>query len=1364
MIFEPAKNKAFISILKKKLSTGTRRSIYLRAAPAGRSTRLELNDLKMVSTTAHYDFINDLLTKKNFKVDLKLPNLDDCGDPDLRKVYVNIIRKLKNMTKQNKDYFLEHGIEPFGFGYPLIMKRDYRDPEKHIIAPLVIWNMSLEEDRQSRNRWIMKREEEDSIYFNRVLLAHLENDADMVLPEIPENYLSDYLLSSDELSETVHSFMSKFQKDIALDEIEASLFNLKSLNDIENRQLTTEPLLLGAGVFGLYVNTRQSIIRDVDSLLAGEFDDHDVEERKTQEDASFFASVELDPSQQCVIHSMAQTDRIIIHGPPGTGKSQSLTAVISNAAAEGKKVLVVCQKRTALDVIYNNLKDVGLERLCALIEDTSRDRRKTINKARETIDNVKTISATVINYKYDPLEFERVQHDYKQAVEKIRIFHQVFDSVFSENLDITDMTGFVLQHRQYFDKEVLDILKAAKKLEFNGEEYRRLFSLFQQAASLLKVYDAMGHPLEILNYNKLSSQDVREIQDTFERIPIIVDHFERLSAEAKTLIDDYRNAIIICVENYVATLKKYLFRFNELYEQNRLKKAFASDNMIIRVFSFIGAVFSSVIKRTLHNRNVYFDLYKEIIDYMNKFPFQSERKNGIINEVEQMFDYIDNVCRDEIMQLLKPEIFADHILQTFQCGVHQPLEEYDLQLDEYCERTEKAWIDLKESEIFLDDLDFPERVKDIAELFDEKVRTLVQCHEHRGEYDLFLEWHAFYDQLHSDEKSLISNMSKIKGLDLITAFRTWYFDGVVNHFSGRWSGNIGLYLNQMEQLNNNIRELNSKKALAQWQDRRVKSIFNFNRTHPINAKQLFSKTSHKRRKKTLREIIAFDFQLFTDIFPVMLVNPSVCSSLFALKKNLFDVVIFDEASQLRLEETFPALLRGRIKIISGDEHQMPPSDYFDIRIEGDVDTEDLSYENETTKFYEDTIIAMAQKESLLEFASENRYENVYLDFHYRSRHPALIEFSNAAFYRSRLSPLPPSADYKPIRYIDVNGVYENRMNIREALQVVKILREEIRVRDDGLYPSVGIATFNVSQRNLIWEMISEGALNDRSFGIKVEELLRQGLFIKNLENIQGDERDIMILSTTFGCDKDGNFSEHFGPINIRSKGHRLLNVLITRAKERIYICTSIPEERTSRYNHYLESYGIIGRSVLFAYLAYSKAIELNDMDRAKGILESLSRYSQEEEDGEIFKEREDKHAFAHYVAGRLIKAGIDKNRIELNFSFGGYSIPLLIRSLQSDLPFIAIECDGSKYALGQEAHVMDITRRDIFTRQGLSVLWLWSRDWWFDEETAFKKLLESIDRADQDDDTKKLVNNQDQEKTLEVTQERDEYISVSDYL
>lgn len=285
-----------------------------------------------------------------------------------------------------------------------------------------------------------------------------------------------------------------------------------------------------------------------------------------------------------------------------------------------------------------------------------------------------------------------------------------------------------------------------------------------------------------------------------------------------------------------------------------------------------------------------------------------------------------------------------------------------------------------------------------------------------------------------------------------------------------------------------------------------------------------------KRSRRLREFIELGAELgLMSLRPVWLMNPDLASRVLPLKAGLFDMVIYDEASQMPVEFALPTLYRGRVTVVSGDEKQMPPTAFFSSRVESDEaelfdgEAPDEDADEEQREAYEDTWNRREIKDcpDLLQLA-RNALPSTTLQIHYRSAYRELIGFSNASFYGNRLS-VPvrhPQANIlriKPLELIQVNGLYQNQSNEREAERVVDYLAELWR-QPYAARPSVGVVTFNRKQADLIEERLELRAEQDETFRAAYSEERERsedgedmGVFVKNVENVQGDERDVIVF-------------------------------------------------------------------------------------------------------------------------------------------------------------------------------------------------------------------------------------------------------------
>ncbi|MFZ2851471.1 MAG: DEAD/DEAH box helicase, partial [Leptotrichiaceae bacterium] len=465
-------------------------------------------------------------------------------------------------------------------------------------------------------------------------------------------------------------------------------------------------------------------------------------------------------------------------------------------------------------------------------------------------------------------------------------------------------------------------------------------------------------------------------------------------------------------------------------------------------------------------------------------------------------------------------------------------------------------------------------------------------------------------------------------------------------------------------------------------DNNIKAVYNLRK----NAQ--FSKIN------TLREIISMDLAFFQKMFPVIMVDPDTCSAIFPLKEGIFDLVVFDEASQLKLEEVLPSLIRGKYKIISGDIHQMPPSNYFGAELERDPNAQDNEIDEES--------LYLADSESLLDFVNNLKEDTVmsYLDFHYRSKNPKLINFSNAAFYDSRLIPMPAKVEYIPINYYQINGEYKERKNISEADKIIEmIFSDEILI--DGKVPGIGIVTLNQEQKDFINKRINKflSENNDEKIKTRYNDLVEANMFVKNLENVQGDERDIMILSTTFGKTSEGRFIQNFGPVNNQTKGYRLLNVLVTRAKYKFIVLTSIPEENIQGWEKEIQSQGNNGKAVFYAYLAYAKAVSENNSETEARILNVLSKNKFTQNDSNAVYSSSNNSNIMRILKEKKLVSETDE--VIKNYKIGGFNLDYAIRKQGEEKPKVVIDINiNDSFSQENVSYKAIIYRRNMFKNMG----------------------------------------------------------------
>ena len=347
-------------------------------------------------------------------------------------------------------------------------------------------------------------------------------------------------------------------------------------------------------------------------------------------------------------------------------------------------------------------------------------------------------------------------------------------------------------------------------------------------------------------------------------------------------------------------------------------------------------------------------------------------------------------------------------------------------------------------------------------------------------------------------------------------------------------------------------------------------------------RQLAAQAGKRRRRLTLRQLVErFWDQGLADVRPVWLCSPDSVASLFPLRRDSFDLLIVDEASQCPVESALPVVLRARRVLVAGDEQQMPPSRFFQTshgveELEGDDG-------------------AVLGSQSLLELARV-AFPSAILRWHYRSRHESLVAYSNHAFYGGRLITAPRaerarSTDVEGLCFVRVEGLWQEQRNPIEAERVIDLVGTLLRrtVPGGGGPPSIGVVTFNLNQAELVLERLAARAASDpdlyQALARDRQRPAIEQLFVRNLENVQGDERDVIVFSLAYGPSEPGGpVHARFGPLGTIG-GDKRLNVAITRARLGVWVVCSFDPEvlDVSGTRH-------VGPRLLKGYLRYVKAV------------------------------------------------------------------------------------------------------------------------------------------------------------------------------
>ena len=440
----------------------------------------------------------------------------------------------------------------------------------------------------------------------------------------------------------------------------------------------------------------------------------------------------------------------------------------------------------------------------------------------------------------------------------------------------------------------------------------------------------------------------------------------------------------------------------------------------------------------------------------------------------------------------------------------------------------------------------------------------------------------------------------------------------------------------------------------------------------------------QRPRMPVRKILQKAGRSIQELKPCFMMGPQAVAQYLTPGSIEFDLVIMDEASQLKPEEAIGAIARGKQLVVVGDPKQLPPTSFFSKMSQG-------SDEEEFTT---------TDAESILDVCSSHFQPIRSLRWHYRSQHHSLIAFSNKNFYRSNLivfpSPYGQGGRLGVRAFYLSDAIYENNSNLREAKRVVDAVVEHILSRSDE---SLGVVTLNIKQRDLISELVSERLNSISEAGAYKEhwQVVGEPLFIKTLENVQGDERDAIIISTTFGKPSGSKVvGQNFGPIS-KQGGWRRLNVLFTRAKKSVTLYTSLRPDDISVGPSTPD-----GTKALRNYLEYARTGSLTVA-----------------EDTELEPDSD----FEISVMDMLKQRGYE---VTPQLGVAGYRIDIAVKHPKIPGCYLAaIECDGATYHSALSVRDRDRIRQEILESLGWrGRIWrIWSTDWFRSPRSEIEKLI-----------------------------------------
>ena len=1200
--------------------TGRSASLRLLRTSVGRFVDVDAMDLALGRPS--FAIIEALLAGSSH---IPLVPSVDLGDAESNDLSLG----LRKLQRNEKFLYQEKGSRDLYLGWPFV---EGQLNDGHLIrAPLLLFPVQL---RIEKKEWQLHTDKSSPPSFNPVLLLayFLRNQ----LPFSPET-VSEFTLSlpSEPLSFLVS--LHRQIEDSALDlsfnsaQFEQRLRPFRSYKkaELESSTKTGCLRLFPQAVLGLFSQSSSTLISDYTHLLAMEPppqpEDMLPSRRSSAAARLSCAPLPMDGSQEAAFTRIKDGDSLVIQGPPGTGKSQLITNLICNAIAGNKKVLLVCQKRAALDVVRTRLSEMGLSNYIMQVCDVRNDRKALYSQLYSHIDSLSQLQP---DWNEGPL-----QKRFMLLEETIENGSKKWESLRSALYDSSDCGLSVKNLYLSADPRAPSLFDRGACLRFSASDLPALERKLRQLARYKLRFAAPQPWAARLSFSKYSAAaDLPQIQAIVKQSKVVLADFAAKGScyfITPPTLGQLRSVFL--EEKALQQLAESLKAAPSLVCQEWLRPLLTSESLraaealLARAKVQLGELFDEApppacglapeVAALLRSRMPFLlRLRVRPLRWLLYRWFRKEYK--LVAEACAALSVAEKV---EGLQIMEQALEKRAKLEQ----LHEQLasREWAHQLPEALSDATKwqKWLDTQKQRLDLQSNylstslhrlgfraevhNFYDQLKELqqwlAELsaFSEVANTYlsfeqqVRLSEDTTYADQLLQslftdfedicrFDSLEESLTEAESSLLSSLHKQTAS--WDADRLWSL--CLNSWQLAWIEQIerkypvlrevctdafAEEAAELQQMQSDKEALSAKWLQLHLQQRAAAPYFDRpKRRGPSAYSKLRYQLGKRRQIWPIRQLLAeFSEEMFL-LSPCWLASPDAVSALFPMEK-CFDLVLFDEASQCFVENGLPSLYRAKQAVVVGDKAQLQPSDlYLGRWEEDDTVPKDELLPKDNISFLDWAATSLAQ---------------MTLQSHYRSQSPDLIDFSNQHFYQGKLSLIPTYdvlQNYRPaIRYLKVDGYWENNTNPLEAQKVIELLQ---RLFKEQPHKEIGVVTFNYPQQELLLQEIDTHLSSSPT-----DAAVWERLFVKNIENVQGDERDIIIFSIGYAPHQEGAQLKHFfGTLNLEG-GENRLNVAVTRAREALYVVSSIwPKELK------VEQLSSQGPKLLKAYLQY--ALEVSE--------------------------------------------------------------------------------------------------------------------------------------------------------------------------
>ena len=1202
-------------------------------------------------------------------------------------------------------------------------------------APILLYPIEMVRKSSAKGYVIRYRDEE--VQINTTLLEKLRMELNLEFPGLNPLPIDDHGIDVKKVLNTMRSaIMDKRGWDV-IDVSYIGLFSFNQFvmwNDIHSR---SEELMNN---------------QIVGSLMQGklEFDTENIINVNDIDNSDMFSKnailMDADSSQLSAIYSASNGSSFVLHGPPGTGKSQTITNIIASALYNGKSVLFVAEKMAALNVVESRLEKIGigdfalelhsnktkkgdiLNRIGKILEKRNNGEIKEIqekrlnlyqlrNEIKETNSALHRIGENGYSI-YEMISTYESQYVVKiypigdlattlkknmveriiNSVNRYLLAYEGVAPISTNSLNFINTPSMTLKERDNLRNEIIslksnlnDFQEKTKGININIPDNAAFMSvkqLIDLLYSVVNTKDLIWHYLQRWNQEGIDNSVYDIIAKGHKRGDIEV-HILKEFSPSILKFDSVASLLI-----WNQSIQKRLIP--RLLDQNKILKT-------LRIYSNIPKDLKKEnVKEVLDILCEYVTLGHDINSYMNIHGSKFEELwNGDMTDWDRFENSLQ--ATQNIMILLRDlkKVNSWFEIQSWVEGIRK---EWVLYKDENEEPVEKAFTSMQTMIWSIEEVDrlssgqiFPE-MKTIGEMseiieqiftsFDE-VDKWVAYVKVRNEFKDF-ELYDFIQRVESgelDSKDLKPVL--IKSLMYYGVIEILEKESSLSNFDNR---SFEYLLEQYKQELTVVTEMTRLELIERLTSNIPKPVGDINMNSELGVLKKAVKNSG--RGLALRKLFDMTPNVLRRIAPCMLMSPISIAQYIDPSFPKFDLVIFDEASQVNTHAAIGAIARGKQLIVVGDPNQLPPTSFFG----GNFDDEDMEFEE-------------TDQDSILDECQAIMFQELHLKWHYRSSHESLIAFSNSQYYDNKLYTFPSYNDLESkVRLVEVEGYYDRgstKQNVAEADAIIEEIKRRLKATSLRKQ-SIGIVTFSSVQQKLIQNKLDELFARYP----KLEEYaqqLKEDIFVKNLENVQGDERDVILFSIGYGPDQNGKVTMNFGPLN-HSEGWKRLNVVVSRSREEMIVYSTLRPEQIdlSRTN----ATGVLG---LKRFLEFAR--EKNSL--------MIDYYHTNLRKDEMIDA----------IATKVAEYGYS---VIKNVGKSDYRIDIGIINPKLKNEFIAaIIIDGYQYYETPTVRDKVIVQSAMLKRLKWNVINVWSLDWFRNQNTVIENIKNKIQAIQSDLDSEK---------------------------